>query len=281
MEQTLTDSNIIQQLTDFNTKYYNGRYNFCIVTETEEGIKTHQRLNQPCWGELRTHYKDIYKPGDLHAPFPEGTPLGISAPFYSSISQESISQEWFKFITGPDSPWKSLFHGETACCVPSYHPKSGNITGCLLLNTHVDPTFFVHMLLWSRDPMIKEKDYSVFLSWNIKPLTSLILSLLLYRLNNNLCKMPVNYGNSEYYITKKLNLARMFNSQPHILTQDNLDFYNRGPYNRRDIQNVFKGTFSLNFPADKSFTKEEILSTIVPLIEEQYHLPLETMDKDN
>jgi hypothetical protein len=261
---TLTDPVLITKLHTFNKKHVKNQYCFCIAVQDAEGkITFHSRLHQPCWGELRTHYNDIEKPGDLHDPFPEGTPIGIAASF-----QEKNTSEWHKFITGPQSPWSSLF--SNGAVVPSYH--NDTITGVIVLDTHIDPTLFVHFLLWSAGC----HNFNLFLNMGVDPFTSFLLARFLY-INGAYYSIRMISQTEEYKLSPRLNIPRLYTSQPHILTD--ADFYNRGAYNRKRIQNIFKGNFHLTdqFPQSYSkiqYTEEQVLSEIVPYLQEQYNKPI-------
>lgn len=50
---------------------------WCILMQDGDKVVFHPRERQPCYGEMRVYTKGEYRPGDLHWPFPNGTPLKL------------------------------------------------------------------------------------------------------------------------------------------------------------------------------------------------------------
>lgn len=126
---------------------------FVIVTEDEKkGIEYHPRQNQPCWGELRKYEKShptrctqpsVHKPGDLHAPFPDGKPIGlaigVSNQWYSYRLR--LCKDHLEFLLGEDSIHK---HGIGKTEV--LYDDKGYPDAIYFDGLNVDPTILVNFL---------------------------------------------------------------------------------------------------------------------------------------
>lgn len=116
-----------------------------------DGDIEHVREKQPCMGELRkyesTHKGECTqpknsKPGDLHWPFPEGTPSGLYLNLngmYRSFNEYKNSL--IEFMFSSDSPWYSGFK----CGVEFQKNNQGKILGVYIPHGDFDPTVFVNL----------------------------------------------------------------------------------------------------------------------------------------
>lgn len=119
----------LEKVRDFTTKNY-GRVSYILAMREESGeLKLHHRANQPCYGELRKYFAthedqytdpephDEYRPGDLHDPFPEGTPEGLGLNFNNwdtIFSQEGsvvkelipVRDRLIRYAFSENSPWR-------------------------------------------------------------------------------------------------------------------------------------------------------------------------------
>ncbi len=198
---------------------------FLIIVHQDNTIGHFSRIDQPCWGELRTHYNDIDKPGDLHHPFPKGTPIALAVRY--SLDHSLPFTKWLI----QKSPWSSLFTDEV-----EFYPKNSAIsTGIIFKDTKFDPTLLVSFLKNAHD------DYShqtyLDLSDNNYHFAYLLQKCVcLHSTNQFYIYKPSSYP---YSLSHKVDLKRWFNNKPRNITIDHPTFYKRGAYNRVDLANIF------------------------------------------
>lgn len=123
---------------------------FSLAMSEDDKIIIHQRQNQPCYGEMRTYGKGSvpperekdHKPGDLHSPFPKGTPEGIGVPIRTSFSADTvIHNEFMEWLFSKESPWATGIDQ-----IEFTKNKEGRNIGIVQIDTNFDPTVFVNLL---------------------------------------------------------------------------------------------------------------------------------------
>jgi hypothetical protein len=260
MPRTLTDERAIEALTAFVADPKTRGIAFALAMETEKGVIVHERPGQPCWGELRTYdeARDGYrKPWDLKHPFPDGTPVGIGVYLQFHAGCPSL-HDW---MLGPTSPWRSCF-GETG----SFErlPR-----GFLVTDTHIDPNVLLHLLL-NIKPVVNSAAWDEMVKCGVNPATAyLIQGCLGYGKNFTLEFGPTH----PYHFNPFMDLTAWYSGKPHSIPPNDT-FYNRAPYNRPDITDIFKGSFNViktlrpHFTNGNHLTLEEAIEKLVPVIEE-------------
>lgn len=123
---------------------------FSLAMSKDDKITVYERQNQPCYGEMRTYGKGSvpperekdYKPGDLHSPFPKGTPEGVGVPIRTSFSADTaIHNEFMEWLFSKESPWATGIDQ-----IEFTKNKSGKNIGIVQTDTNFDPTVFVNLL---------------------------------------------------------------------------------------------------------------------------------------
>lgn len=226
MSLTLTDKETVEKVHKFVSSSYKMAYAFCIVVEHEGEIQIHERVNQPCWGELRIHYNDIYKPGDLFDPFPEGTPIGFGIGL-----NYRYDQSFLKWVFSSDSPWVNI-HQEGFTLVKD---KADNTIGFIHQNSQIDPTLFISMLINSR------QDSSVFFHFvdmGIPEKIAWWMSNNFYKYDSKIWKLKP-YDSPPYHLNHRLNVKRWLNNNPQNITLEAPTFYERGVYNRQYLADIW------------------------------------------
>jgi hypothetical protein len=260
---TLTDKTIISEMHKFNSTAK--RIAFSIAVETEAGIEVHRRQNQPCWGELRTHYKDIRKPSDLHSPFPDGVPVGIGISLRGTYDQDILS-----FLLGRNSPYNKCF-GENGL---DFTMSGNEIKGFVLTDTKIDPTPFVHMLINFHNNHISKE----YLDAGIPEKIAFLLPIHLPG------GMVRAYDMGEAYnFARKTDFKRWWNSNPRDLTTgkchngERNTFYTRAAYNRVENNEIWTGPNAVplakllkekKFPVGVTLDVKTMKNDVLPLIEE-------------
>lgn len=112
--------------------------------------------SQPCYGELRPygkthpdmqpeHQRSVSKPGDLHSPFPDGTPVAVAVPFFNKV--EGVNTEDYNrilnLVLDPGlSPWREALHDFEVL-----KNAEGRIAGIIIKDTNIDSTVMVNMFM--------------------------------------------------------------------------------------------------------------------------------------
>lgn len=225
---------------------------WCVITDKDGVLEFHERTNQPCYGEMRpygrthkdllpVHQRGVNKPGDLHDPFPDGTPVLIAVPFFASMTSDEDHNRILNMVLDPGlSPWRGvLLDFDTV--------KSGNrIIGIVIKNTEIDPTLMVNMFMTLR--YMASYEPQVINRLNAFPdvdpyviLSSIIFVGKGYSSNPNQPKLSVqtSWG---YVIAPDLDFASFFAGRADPAISDGGTFRLRYAYNRPDLHNVFGRT---------------------------------------
>lgn len=266
---TLKDSEILEKLHKFNMRYWCTKYNFCLAVEKEGEITLYERLSQPCWGELRTHYDDIPKPGDLKKPFPEGTPVAIAIPFSSAHSES-----FFEFVTNKEiSPWRKALGEKGVDFTFDKKQKKGFV----LTDTKIDPSVFVQMLMMITHTEYIQRPFEYLLEKGVDPkLACLIVTHIGGREETSSSYDWNSRPETSYYFIQKTDLARWRDNNPCDITskinKGRKTFYSRAAYNRKEIQNVWFSDEAVNLAKELNlqegvFLTDEELFELIPKME--------------
>lgn len=194
----------------------------------------HVRENQPCYGELRkyesTHPGECTqphnpKPGDLHAPFPVGTPIALALRFLSTPSKDN--NVWLEYLFGSESPWRNGIGNV------EFIRRDGNIAGMIMNDTKIDPTVLVNALKQVNSLGVKSDSFTRLLELGLNMDEAILLRLI--------CDPEKGFQRVNTYSMPKLfSLKRYFGKNPLDLTGGTL--FDRIDYNRTDMGNVFMAT---------------------------------------
>lgn len=239
----------LKALRDFVLKYQN-RLIFNLLMQRGDDIIHVEYSQQPCYGELRPyskthpdmlpeHQRKVQKPGDLHSPFPDGTPVAVAVPFYNQpqgVTTEQYNRIVNLFLDPGLSPWRDALKDFEVL-----KNSDGRIAGIIIKDTNIDPTVMVNLFMTLRGASG---------SYFYKVLTS-----LLEKFPNEdpylLLAAATQYGPTwdsgeknkvnasfEYYISPALNVKNFLRGEfGKEITGGT--FRDRYAYNRPDLHNVF------------------------------------------
>jgi len=230
----------VDQLNDVIPKLV-GNISWAMLTfekDSNEPWKLHLRNNQPCYGEMRkyktTHGEECTqpedrRPGDLHYPFPEGTPMAIGVHWgiYNSVS---VAKEVAKLLFNPiTSPWKVGFKK------PELIIDGEVLQGISFYDTAFDPTVFVHALKFFRSISIfSTPTYIVFREAGLNPFEAMVASNVFGQYHPTRPFSPY-YTNGLF--TPRFSVKRFKDKNPVDLTGGTLR--KRFDYNRKKLTFVF------------------------------------------
>lgn len=239
-----------QYLEVFSSRIVPKRIDYFLVMRDKSGVLSyHDRINQPCWGELRkyrsTHYHDCTKledarPEDLFSPFPDGTPEAIGIPFSCIGALTPLKQ----YLFSNESPWRKGF-GSSSDIILTW-------TGIILKNTDIDPTVLVNLLINIRNMKQyneTEKNFEKFLAEGLTKFESAFLCIFSgvssysYAMPSNVHRLQVPPPN-DYINTLFVSLSRLYEQNPHDLTGGTLR--NRFDYERKKIKDIFYDSNGVN-----------------------------------
>lgn len=217
---------------------------FSLVMRDETGkLSFHERIHQPCWGELRkykkTHGDECTKPidtrpSDLFHPFPKGIPeaLGIHM---------NTETDYCKFLLSDNSPWVRGFGSNSNILIYDF--------GFILLDTSIDPTVLVNLLRsMSRGDRFSKRSalFDSLIKKGLSPIQALfpVTFTGLDSCYESYTKMgvppPDTYSNSV-----KVDVKRFLAKNPHDLTGGTLR--DRCDYDRKNLAKIFYDPQGLNF----------------------------------
>ena len=214
---------------------------YCIVVRNENNeIEIHKREDQPCIGGEHRKYKashgddctrpQDYRPGDLHWPFPKGTPVALSYKHRVYNTQKEL----IEFILSDESPWIKGFRGQKYIEFIPSKKKDVAYDGWIVKTAVLDPTVWINCLKF-----IKEASHTVFnqLQKHGMSKKEAITCMTLMSLRD----IPKILGHilppSGYVRSIASTVDRVFNANPRDLTGGTLA--DRWDYNRPDMASVF------------------------------------------
>lgn len=213
---------------------------FSLAMSEDDKIIIHQRQNQPCYGEMRTYGKGSvpperekdHKPGDLHSPFPKGTPEGIGVPIRTIFSGDiAVHNEFMEWLFSKESPWATGIDQ-----IEFTKNKEGRNIGIVQTDTNFDPTVFVNLLKSVRGY------YNRGTKWDeVKKKFGLnnFQAFLLNFTNINYDKLDApTYLLTPGCLYGILDLERFKNKSPYDRS-GGLTFKQRSAYNRPEVEYIF------------------------------------------
>ena len=223
----------------FNTTLAQTLSGISYIIYTTEG--EFPRQNQPCYGELRKYEKTHkgectqpgnHKPGDLHSPFPDGTPIGLVVPF-PRITKTVKTDRVFRAMFSKDSPWYIGFKDVSFFNITD----SDRIGGVIIDNMEIDPTVLVNALktLQSfQSPQVVD-DFCDLVDNGLTENEALAVIML----NGSGSILNGVQPTGGYKAPTQFSAKRFFNKTPNDLTggvlRDRID------YNRTDMHKPFWG----------------------------------------
>lgn len=213
----------------------------CLGGEMRKYKKTHgEKYTDPYTGN-KNNPTDTYRPGDLHWPFPEGTPIALAVRRDVSKQYETLLEAMFS----DESPWKRGFKDTSSV---HFFKKEDKIKGYLLKDTEVDPTVMINLFnvfksspptLVQRFDLLKKKGLTVREALagalEIKPGFQIANFMKGYYTPNNL----------DIYRHETQNPRDLNGSWPELET--GRTFKGRYDYNRKRFHEVFEVKDGKNF----------------------------------
>lgn len=152
MEYTLDpDSKEAEELRKYVRTTSDARITFAFALDVSGKIKVHLRLDQPCYGDMRTHYDDVERPEDLKNPFPtEGTPVAVACRLKTYGDKNSTYYKWIGFLLDPSvSPYRNT----VLPALEVLRDGDGKPLGWVCFDTKVDVDVLVHFMIFARDSL--------------------------------------------------------------------------------------------------------------------------------
>ena len=213
---------------------------FSLAMSENDKITIHKRENQPCYGEMRTYGKGSvpperekdYKPGDLHSPFPKGTPEGIGVPIRTLFSADTaIHNEFMEWLFSKESPWATGIDQ-----IEFTKNKDGKNIGIVQTDTNFDPTVFVNLLKSVRGYYMRGSKWSeAKKKFGLNNFQAFLLSFT----RTNYDKLDVQTSLlSPGCFFGVLDLERFKNKNPYDRS-GGLTFKQRSAYNRPEVEYIF------------------------------------------
>lgn len=248
--------NLISGLNEFITSPHTG-ISYALVMENEGAASIVKRTDQPCYGEMRVYSKGEHKPGDLHHPFPAGTPIAVGLKFSNIVHPDN--NQIVEYLFGPDSPYSEVTKDSEII-----KDKSG-LRGVIFTNTKVDSDVLVHLFIISRGfafsgPVYKQ--WQTFVDAGIGKELSLLYTFQT-QLNTKkdfIIRPPF----ASYTFPSFMDFKAFITHKPNHLEKDWL-FYDRKPYHRNqagNLNDIWKGKQHLS-----KLTKSPKTTTLQELID--------------
>lgn len=204
---------------------------YIFATKLDGKEVLHPRAVQPCYGELRkykrTHgdqaTKPENRPGDLHWPFPEGTPIGACFPFENGGTEEFDT--YVRFLFSDKSPWVRGFGSEKN--VEFVLDEKGHVKSVIIDDSHFDPTVLVNLL-----KVIQSNLVSGFTRW-LKAGASELEAILMsnFGVLNRFCP-------NTYIWPLSLDVPAFFSQNSRDLTGGT--WHDRMDYDRKNMHCIFE-----------------------------------------
>ena len=211
--------------------------NFTLVMrDSKDNLALYRRGSQPCYGELRkyksTHGDECtqpknHKPGDLHDPFPDGTPeaLAIGWSPFNGIPKEGALKELIDYVWSDASPWVKGFGGKSNIIIDQH--------GVILKDLKIDPTVLINLLKCMQGWCAYQKHDIIKLSNLGLPINKIAGFYLAVRHGGGLLFPEVD----NYTYPQRFSVRRFVDQNPVDLTGGTLA--DRFDYNRTDLSKVF------------------------------------------
>jgi hypothetical protein len=236
---------------------------YCLGMALDGNLTVHQRLMQPCYGEMRPYTTDESKPTDLYWPFPDGIPAAVSVNLWG---HDNDLVEWF--LLGETSPWRSLWKDRMIVT----HKPNGKISGMILTDTMFDPTFLVQGLITLRTMHYSAQYINIWKKQGVDPFYSLCLQTT-GSVGGTFTSFKMNGLN--YAMPATVNFNRLKNSNPDL--PEGFYFANRAAYRRVGLEDIWwdeseKTTHLFNDDEIKTFmgkpyTADFLKEKFIPAVE--------------
>jgi hypothetical protein len=203
------------------------------------------RQSQPCYGELRKYEKTHPgectqplngKPGDLHSPFPAGTPTSLEVPFgqfaygYAGWSLSEATDKLFETMFSTESPWVAGFGEVELIRMDKF------IYGIRLPDLTIDPTVLVNCFKNFRATLPRAAEFAELVDAGLTENEALVALTL-----NNGGSLKNGIGATGAYSGPVIFSAkRFFQQKPNDLTGGYLK--DRIDYNRTNMGDPFLST---------------------------------------
>lgn len=159
------DEKVFNTLADFAAKPGQGRYAYKLAMFHNGEVKFYERTHQPCYGEMRIYNPKGWKPGDLHSPFPDGNPVGVSVNLLDW--PENTKTSAWDFSTHEESLWWPLLEGR-------FVPVKG---GFVMTDTNFDSDYWFSFLLSIRAITSNGKRFEQYRKADVSQLTAWVAAM--------------------------------------------------------------------------------------------------------
>lgn len=226
-------------LRKWPASYYN---TYAIVVRTDEGVEEiHERVNRPCYGEMR-NYREKSKnrpddrfPSDLKNNFPDGTPIGMAL----YIGNKPVGHyPLIEALFSPQSPWLGNNEEFLTNHEFVYKEEEGKkkLVGVIVKSGDIPPTPLVACMMMSRSFVRQPDVYKVLKEHKVPDYYALPLSIcsgIYNKITNTLSFNSYNGVTHQY-----MNLFRVRDKNP-IDLDGGLLWSDRCDYNRPEIMMAF------------------------------------------
>lgn len=219
-----------------------------VVIQDGDAFALHTRVNQPCYGEMRKYGKgstrpEDYKPGDLHDPFPAGTPIAIGAPFYQYDSLTAYRKEQyaedrerlFDYVFSAPSPWRHIT-GKAERLI-----SSSRTAGCVITDTNVDPTAMVQFFMTVKNVLRNAApQFAGLVEMGVPELDALLTAVTVS--TGGMYGQPVTAqlkSTDSYTLSTALDIRRFANGDIDTSLSNSKTFRDGEDYNRPKLHHVF------------------------------------------
>lgn len=185
---------------------------YVIVTHDDGKFIYHERVNQPCYGEMRVYpgHDQIKKPNDLHWPFPmTGQVLGLG------VLMRADPKVYHSLLDG-------MFRNAFDKTSVEFTTKGKTEVGMVVTNPHFLSTFGVNFLTVAQGGTVDPDDDATF-----QRTVGHIMGGRFY----------LAQGDS-YYLPVNIDLHRVMNSSPDIGDEGYWD--ERYPYRRKGLEKIWQ-----------------------------------------
>lgn len=188
------NKDVFDVLEAFTHKDGLGTYAYVLAMADDNGEVTyHERTRQPCYGEMRIYNPKGWKPGDLHHPFPDGTPIGISVNlkgYHVGYRGLNTKSEGFKFVFGEDSLWAPLLSGRLV--------MTDDNDGFVMTSTDFDSDYWFSFLLTIRSIDSNSTRFDAYRNAAVSPLTAWVAAMQTQMRSQDVLFNPSNLYSMAY-----------------------------------------------------------------------------------
>lgn len=179
---------IFDTLSAFTHKGGLGAYAYCLAMENNGEVSFVERIDQPCYGEMRIYDPDGWKPGDLHHPFPDGNPIGVSVNLKGWKGQ--LNTEGADFVFSEDSLWGPLLKDRFV--------KTKDFDGFVMTDCDFDSDYWFGFLLSLRVLPYNIARFNEYKKASVSPLTAWVAAMQTQLDGKKVVYSPSNRYNMAY-----------------------------------------------------------------------------------